>query len=292
MRFVILLLFTSSLLGQTLQQNINFMALGDSYTIGASVPTAQRWPNQLMDSLESRGYNIQKNDIIATSGWTTTNLLNNIRLVNPDKDYNLVSVLIGVNNFFQQKPIALYRTELKTLLDTALDLTNNDTNAIFIITIPDYGYTPFGEGNKAQISANTNIYNAIKDSIAAVYKIPVFNITPISRRGLEEPQLVASDNLHPSAVQYSLWVELILNKWFTPTQSQQFKASMKAVYINNTFSFTPDEDGALTIFDTTGRLIHTQTVRRNERVNVFCTSKCIATKVTCKTRRYSALFVQ
>lgn len=294
MRLIILLLLTSPLIGQTLQQNIKFMALGDSYTIGESVTSSGRWPNQLMDSLESRGYTIEKNNIIAQTGWTTTNLLNAIDAAQPDNNYNLVSVLIGVNNFFQGKPVGLYRNELKTLINTALDLCNNDTNALFLVTIPDYGYTPFGQSSQASVSADTDLYNAIKDSIAATYNIPVFNITPISRRGINEPNLVAIDNLHPSAEQYTLWVEQILANWTTTNNRQllKFTASMQASYVGNVFNFQANEGGELSIFDTTGKLLQTLQVKSNEHVSVFCENKSIVATLTCSTKQYSEVFVQ
>ena len=200
------------LVGQELRikDPVRYLALGDSYTIGERVPEFQRWPNQLRDSLVRRGLTVQETRIIATTGWTTGNLLSAIS--NQDlrqEGYNLVSLLIGVNNQYQNRPLDTYRKEFQQLLDSALVYTRGDPTGVFVLSIPDYAYTPFGNGDP-NISREIDAFNEVNDSITAAYGIRYFNITPISRRGLDEPGLVAIDGLHPSGMQYTLWVEEVL----------------------------------------------------------------------------------
>ena len=185
---------------------ISFLALGDSYTIGESVQESARWPNQLGDSLQIRGKSVDTVAIRARTGWSTSALLASLTTDPIKRNYNLVSLLIGVNNFYQGRPESLYLKEFPQLLDSALKYCGQDTSGVFVVSIPDYGYTPFGQGNQAMVSALTDRYNFIADSICKEYGIPFYNITPISRRGINEPELVAPDNLHPSGKQYSEWV--------------------------------------------------------------------------------------
>lgn len=193
-----------------MNQPVRMLALGDSYTIGESVNVSERWPNQFRDSLLVRGISVDTVGIIATTGWTTANLLNAISGQQLEEDnYNLVSLLIGVNNQYQNKPLSTYYNEFPKLLDSCIAYANGDTSSVFVVSIPDYAYTPFGGGNP-QISNEIDLYNHINDSITAAYGIQYFNITPISRQGLNDPSLVATDGLHPSGYQYSLWVELMM----------------------------------------------------------------------------------
>ncbi|NRB46631.1 MAG: T9SS type A sorting domain-containing protein [Saprospiraceae bacterium] len=212
----IALILPSLLTGQTLQVKppVRFLALGDSYTIGHSVPANERWPIQLRDSLESRGVNVQETNVIATTGWRTDNLLDAITDKKLDREnYNLVSLLIGVNDQYQRRPIAHYEPLFRELLDSCLRYAAFDTSSVFIVSIPDYAYTPFGQRsiNPNQISLQLDEYNAINKRVAEEYGVQYFDITPISREGLDEKDLVAPDELHPSSYQYTLWVQKILN---------------------------------------------------------------------------------
>lgn len=197
---------------QTLEgSSINYLALGDSYTIGQSVATVDRWPNQLALQVEKEHkINFNKVDIIAHTGWRTDNLIDAIQTQKPDSSYNLVSLLIGVNNFYQGRDEEQYIREFEFLLQVSIALAGGNKDHVFVVSIPDYAYTKFGHGAQS-ISDNTNRYNFIGDSISKIYQVKFHNITPISRRGLSEPDLVAGDNLHPSGKQYTLWVEQIIS---------------------------------------------------------------------------------
>jgi len=196
------------------REEVKLLALGDSYTIGESVASSSRWPIQLVDSLQKRGVDCLQPKLIATTGWRTDNLKNAISRTKFKKDeqYNLVSLLIGVNNYYQGKSVESYAPEFEDLLKTALQLAGGDKSSVFVLSIPDYGYTPFGKEKQQTISEGIDAYNAVNKSISDKYGVKYYNITDISRRGLDEPDLVAADGLHPSEKMYSLWVQVILSE--------------------------------------------------------------------------------
>jgi acyl-CoA thioesterase-1 len=191
---------------------VRYLALGDSYTIGQSVAISGRYPVQLVDSLRSRNVSVQNAQIIAQTGWTTANLLNGIANETLEVPYDLVSLLIGVNNQFRGKSIVEYEAEFKTLLEDAIEYAGNDKTKVFVVSIPDYGVTPYGisTGNSQQIGMEIDQFNAVNKRITDSLAIQYFDITPISRQAETDPNLTAEDNLHPSEKMYTLWVELML----------------------------------------------------------------------------------
>jgi len=191
--------------------SVSYLALGDSYTIGQSVDSTLKWPVQFLDSLSSRGIVINKYDIRATTGWTTSSLLNNLSTNPIEGKYNVISLLIGVNNFYQNRPEALYIKEFTMLLDSMMLYSSTGKKGLFVLSIPDYGYSPFGYTNQENISKDTDRYNFIGDSISTAYGIDFISITDISRRWTSVPELVADDMLHPSGKQYSLWAKRLLS---------------------------------------------------------------------------------
>ena len=189
---------------------VSMLALGDSYTIGESVDIKERWPHQLISELRRLGVSAEYPDYLATTGWTTRNLLNWMMTKLPDeKSYNLVSILIGVNNQYQGMDIGEYEPDLRKIIDLALEIVDQDKSRLMILSIPDYAYTPFGRENE-NISREIDEYNSIKQSVADEYGIAYINITGISREGLKNPSLVAKDGLHPSKEQYARWVQAIV----------------------------------------------------------------------------------
>ena len=154
---------------------------------------------------------IESPSIIATTGWTTANLKNGIVGAGISvNQYDIVSLLIGVNNYYQGRSITDYRKEFIELVLTSINFAHGNKEKVFIISIPDYGYTPFGQGNQAQISQGIDQFNAVNKAVADSMGIKYFDITPISRNGIADPELVTGDGLHPSAKQYAQWVELML----------------------------------------------------------------------------------
>jgi lysophospholipase L1-like esterase len=189
---------------------IKFLALGDSYTIGESVSPLKNWPSQLVDALRARGYTCEDPQIIATTGWRTDDLKRAIDKQKPAKNFNLVSLLIGVNNQYQGKTPESYAPEFEELLKIAVNHAGGDPSKVFVVSIPDYGYTPFGKDKQSTISVQLEQYNSINKTIAEKHHVKYVYITDISMQGLKKPDLVADDGLHPSAKMYTLWVERIL----------------------------------------------------------------------------------
>ena len=197
----------------TAPENFKLIALGDSYTIGQSVCETCRFPAQLKDSLQTYfsvldTFNLQ---IIARTGWTTSDLKSAIVAADLQTDFDLVTLLIGVNNQYQNKPFSLYETEFVELINTAVSLVGNTASKLIVVSIPDYAYTPFGQGrNPENISSQLELYNSFARTYCENNGIKYVNITDITQDGLNNPLLVASDNLHPSALAYTKFVERIL----------------------------------------------------------------------------------
>ena len=187
----------------------SYLALGDSYTIGQSVPVADRWPNQLAEQLMDDGIKISEVNIIAQTGWTTSNLLQAIENEAPE-DHDLVSLLIGVNNQFQNQDFEIFKSQLDELIMTAIELARGDKNRVFVVSIPDYGATPFGANNAETIGEELDEYNDHLQLRCEAFGLPFINITEISRMLEGDDQALASDGLHPSGYQYNLWVSEIL----------------------------------------------------------------------------------
>lgn len=206
----LLFIFSFFVTANAMSQPIKYLALGDSYTIGESVTEKERWPVQLAEALRKKGIAIEAPRIIATTGWRTDNLRNAVDIAKLKDEYGMVSLLIGVNNQYQGKPIETFTKEFEELLNTAIRLAGGKKENVFVVSIPDYGYTPFGKPKQEKISRELDQYNDISREIAEKYKVKYIYITDISRKGFEDPALVASDGLHPSGKQYGLWVDRII----------------------------------------------------------------------------------
>lgn len=188
-----------------------YLALGDSYTIGEAVPVTQRFPVQLQQKLVTDGIQISAPEIIARTGWTTNELMNAIRQTNPQGTFDLVTLLIGVNNQYRGRDTAEYRRQFRELLNIAIGYAGNKAEHVIVVSIPDYAITPFGlTRDMAKISREIDWFNRINLQETRKTQAAYVDITPISRRGLGEPQLVAADGLHPSGEMYREWVELLL----------------------------------------------------------------------------------
>lgn len=193
--------------------SISYLALGDSYTIGESVPTNQRWPILLTKALKSKGHNIETPIVIAKTGWRTDNLLKAMEAqLDPAIKYDLVSILIGVNNQFQGKSIETYEADLRTLFDQAIAYSKRGKEGLFVLSIPDYGATPYGASRAESIGKAIDEWNAVYKKVTLEYQLPWHDITPISRKATEDRSLVAGDGLHPSGKMYQLWVDQISTK--------------------------------------------------------------------------------
>ena len=191
----------------------SFIALGDSYTIGEGVNEDERWPNQFVDVAYESGVDFDQPMIIAETGWKTYDLLNAINQTNFTKKYDYISLLIGVNNQFNSRPIDEFEEDLNKLMDEMKRIKKND-GSIIIISIPDWGYTPFGESSDmSDISEQINLFNSSLRKFATTNGLKYVDVTEISRRGINEPDLITNDNLHPSGVMYLEWAKKIYNIW-------------------------------------------------------------------------------
>ncbi len=197
----------------TTTKTYTYLALGDSYTIGESVPEPERWPNQLADSLQARGIQVLPPTIVARTGWTTDELASAIESASLNTRYDLVSLLIGVNNQFRNYTFSQYEAEFVELLNTAMTYAGGNADRVFVVSIPDYGVTPFGARyNPEKIAQELDQYNAFADSVAQSRGIAFYNITPISREAKDDPELIAPDQLHPSGKMYTRWVSLFADQ--------------------------------------------------------------------------------
>ena len=190
-----------------------YLALGDSYTVGENVPTRKSFPAQVAKQLKAQLSSKVSLEIIATTGWRTDNLLDAIsdKLTETDKSYDFVTLLIGVNNQYQGSPFSQYEKEFPALLEQAIELAGKDPSRVAVISIPDYAYTPFAEGrNLSKISSDIDAYNSFAQETAEKKEVNFISITDITRRGLDEPDLIAGDGLHPSAKAYELFASRIV----------------------------------------------------------------------------------
>ncbi|MBD0403315.1 SGNH/GDSL hydrolase family protein [Flammeovirga sp. EKP202] len=194
---------------QVPQKVLHMLALGDSYTIGASVPEEDRWNAQLKKELENRGYQLNAIKYVAQTGWTTSNLINAYQNASLRSQYDIVTLLIGVNNQFQGVDINVFREEYKSLLEAAIVRARNEPKNVIVLSIPDYGYNY--SPPPASISQQINEYNRIKEEITKDKGVVFHNITSFSRLVPSRPELAAPDGLHPSGEQYKLWVNEIID---------------------------------------------------------------------------------
>lgn len=189
---------------------LSYLALGDSYTIGESVAENERWPIQLSKSLTKSGVEVALPQIIARTGWTTDELKAKIVSEKITKTYDLVSLLIGVNNQYRGRSIEQFRTEFVDLLETAIKFSGNKASHVLVVSIPDWGVTPFGgKGQNKTISEQIDLFNKVKKEETEKKGILFIDITPISRQALNDASLIAEDGLHPSGKMYQQWVEII-----------------------------------------------------------------------------------
>ena len=195
------------------QTQFTLLALGDSYTIGEGVAEDQRWPNQFIQVAYENGVDFISSRIIAETGWKSNDLINAIESSNFDKKYDYISLLIGVNNQFNSKPVNEFKNDLDKLLIKINNLKKKN-GSVLIISIPDWGSSPFGLGfDRNEISNEINTFNNSLKSFANNNGLDYVDVTEISRRAINEPNLIAVDNLHPSGIMYLEWAKKIFQVW-------------------------------------------------------------------------------
>lgn len=192
---------------------IRYLALGDSYTIGESVASNRRWPVLLVRSLRKEGLEVARPRIVAKTGWTTEELSEAMDERNSEPPYDLVTLLIGVNDQYRGMDAEGYAKRFEQLLQRAINLAGGRKGRVIVVSIPDWGVTPFArkdERSRAQISREIERFNEVKRRIAEDHDVTFVNVTDLSKRVAEDITLVANDGLHPSGRQYELWLERIL----------------------------------------------------------------------------------
>lgn len=192
---------------------LSFLALGDSYTIGEGVPESGRWPVQLAKALREESIALADPRIIATTGWTTDELAWGIDGAEPLGEWDFVTLLIGVNNQYRGRSAIDFRGEFETLLQRAIRYARGRADRVLVLSIPDWGVTPFVKTTQAtpeQVATELDAYNAAAQVVCEAHEVAYVDITPISRERGAEPEMLADDGLHPSAAMYTLWTALAL----------------------------------------------------------------------------------
>ncbi len=190
---------------------LRYLALGDSYTIGEAVDQAGRWPEQLATALQEATVVVGAPQLIATTGWTTDELDAGIDAVGPQGPFDLVSLLIGVNDQYRGRSVEEYRPRFTALLERAIAFAGKRPQRVLVLSIPDWGVTPFARDNgrdPARIASELDAYNAAAQAICAEHAVAFVDITAVSRTRGAEAAMLAADGLHPSAAMYTEWTRL------------------------------------------------------------------------------------
>ncbi len=188
----------------------SYLALGDSYTIGESVPVYDNFPYQLVQKMRSKSIFFYAPEIVAKTGWTTDELLNGIEKTKLLPQYDLVTLLIGVNNQYRGRSVEEYAKEFEELLKLAIAFAGNKPERVVVVSIPDWGVTPFAKDrDREKISLEIDAFNAVNKRISVAYHTKYAAITAGSRNALMDTSLVAPDGLHPSGFEYLKWVKEI-----------------------------------------------------------------------------------
>ena len=206
--FLFLSFYLISMSETNAQKNFTYLALGDSYTIGESLPLEDNFPHQTVALLRKKGMLMADPEIVAKTGWTTDELMVAISKRTLNSNYDYVSLLIGVNNQYRGRDIATYKKEFEQLLLQAIQFAGGNTQHVFVLSIPDWGATPFAEGrDRKKIEREIDQFNSINKKTAGEHKVHYIEITAGTREAQQDLSLVAEDKLHPSKKEYARWAE-------------------------------------------------------------------------------------
>ncbi|WP_316798884.1 SGNH/GDSL hydrolase family protein [Pedobacter frigidisoli] len=192
-----------------------YLALGDSYTIGESVSQSESFPYQLQELLKKNNFQVADPKIIAKTGWTTDELQTAIRNENLTTTFSFVTLLIGVNNQYREYPLSTYKKEFSELLQKAIAFAGGNKNRVFVVSIPDWGVTPFAKSsgrNPENIAKEIDEFNKANEEITLAAGANYTTITAASRRAKTDTSLIASDGLHPSAKMYGEWAQSLFSR--------------------------------------------------------------------------------
>ena len=192
---------------------MKYLALGDSYTIGEGVPRDGRWPELMARALRAEGIALEDPRIIAKTGWTTDELATAIDCEEPLGHFDFATLLVGVNNQYRGRSVAEYRGEFAELLRRAIRFAGTDAGRVMVLSIPDWGVTPFARAEKrdpAQVAAEIDAFNAAARQVAEQHGVAFVDITGTSRECGGEDAMLVADKLHPSAAMHALWADAAL----------------------------------------------------------------------------------
>jgi len=198
---------------------MEILCLGDSYTIGEQVETQYNFPYQLVKLLRAKGYDFEDPLIIAKTGWTTDELQSAIVEAGIERKFDFVTLLIGVNNQYRGRSVAEYILEFEGLLVQGLRFAGDNQRKVIVISIPDWGVTPFAKlpkddgtnFNQSIIATEIDAYNDANKMIAEKYGVHYVEITEGTRKGSSQPDLITTDGLHPSGKEYAIWAQKIFS---------------------------------------------------------------------------------
>ena len=191
-------------------KTVTYLALGDSYTIGEQVPLHESFPYQTVQQLRKSaafsGCRVMAPEIVAKTGWTTDELSATIDQAVFLPAYDIVSLLIGVNNQYRGRAVDNFEKEFESLLQRAIGLAGGNAGNVYVLSIPDWGVTPFAkERDASKIAADIDAYNEVCERIAGKYKTPFIEITTSQRADASDAAFLAADGLHPSGREYGKW---------------------------------------------------------------------------------------
>jgi lysophospholipase L1-like esterase len=194
-----------------MDDEVRYLALGDSYTIGEGVENDERWPAQLAVLLRARGIAVAEPQIVARTGWTAAELDAAIDEVRPRRDFDLVSLLIGVNNQYRGEELSVYRTQFTGLLRRAMEFAGGNASRVVVLSIPDWGVTPFAEGrDRSLIASEIDAFNTAARAATEALGARWVDVTAASRQADADRAMLVADGLHPSVRQYARWAALAL----------------------------------------------------------------------------------
>jgi lysophospholipase L1-like esterase len=206
----LLFIFTTAMDLTIEKQSISYLALGDSYTIGEQVLATETFPHHTKGLLAEKGIALSPTTVIAKTGWTTDELQAAIKAAALKQEFDFVTLLIGVNNQYRGRTVSNYAIEFEKLLNQAILFTANKTDHVIVLSIPDWGVTPYASGkDREQISKEINKYNQANREIAMRLGVHYLDITPSTRKAAEDPALLAVDGLHPSGKLYAIWARQV-----------------------------------------------------------------------------------
>jgi lysophospholipase L1-like esterase len=189
--------------------HLSYLALGDSYTVGHNVPNDANYPNQTATLLSLRAPHI-----IAQTGWTTDELMKKLNESKIIETFSVVSLLVGVNNQFRGRSVLNFREEFGPLVDAAIHFAGGIPEHVVVLSIPDWGATPFGFNNSrsGHVAKDIDLFNNVCKEIAAARGCKYIDVTESTRKHGMMKGFVASDGLHPSGKEYALWAALLAEK--------------------------------------------------------------------------------